>query len=393
LSSPLRKICAVTGTRADYGILSGLLRSIEEDEDLILQLVAACMHLSPEFGLTYKCIEEDGFTVDKKIEMLLSSDTSVGVAKAIGLGIIGFSEALEELSPDILIVQGDRFEMLAAAVAAMCLRIPIAHIHGGEATEGVIDEPIRHAITKMSHIHFVTTDVYRKKVIQLGESPDSVFNVGALGVYNAKNLELYNREKIQEMLGLEFGPYNFVITFHPVTLEKSSTRDQFANLLLALSFMKNTKFIFTKPNADMEGRVIIDMIDDFVSENPTIATSSVSLGTVPYLSLLQFVDGVIGNSSSGIIEAPTFKIGTVNIGDRQRGRVKADSVIDCPAVPIAILSAITQILKDVGFKEKLKTMKNPYEGGDTIGDIVSILKKVDLSNILKKTFYEVDICV
>jgi GDP/UDP-N,N'-diacetylbacillosamine 2-epimerase (hydrolysing) len=324
--------------------------------------------------------------------MLLSSDTSIGIAKAIGLGIISFAEALEELSPDMLIVQGDRFEMLSAAIAATCLRIPIAHIHGGEATEGVIDESIRHSLTKMAHIHFVTTDAYRKKVIQLGESPKFVFNVGALGVYNAKNLKLYNRDEVQQKLGFEFSPYNFLVTFHPVTLDKFSAEDQFSNLLLALSFTKNTKFIFTKPNADMEGRIIIDMIDDFVNKNPTTAFSFTNLGTTLYLSLLQFVDGVIGNSSSGIIEAPTFKIGTVNVGDRQRGRVKTASVLDCPPIPIAILNAITRILKDEEFKEELKVMENPYEGEDPVRDIIATLKEVDFSNLLKKKFYEVDIC-
>lgn len=388
LKSSNRKICVITGTRAEYSILSGLMKEIQKNDNLTLQIIATCMHLSHEFGLTYKCIEEDGFVINKKIEILLSSDTPVGVSKAIGLGAISFAEALSELSPDILVVPGDRFEALAAAIAAMCLRIPVAHIGGGETTEGAIDEYIRHSITKMSHIHFVTTDVHARRVIQLGELPTQVFNVGALGVYNAKNLKLYNRNKVQQLLNFELGRRNLLITFHPATLEETTVEKQFSDLLLALNWLKDVKLIFTKPNADMGGRIIIDMIDTFVRNNQTKSVSVTNLGTVLYLSLLQFVDGVVGNSSSGIIEAPTFKIATVNIGNRQSGRVKADSVIDCISEPFAILAAIGYIYLDDDFRKIVRAVKNPYEGRNTINDIINVLSNIDISGILRKKFYD-----
>jgi len=314
-----RTICIVTGTRAEYGLLYWLMKEIQVDPDLKLQIIATGMHLSPEFGLTYRQIEKEGFKIDRKIEMLLSSDTPTGISKSMGLGMIGFSEAYVDLKPDIIVLLGDRFEIFSAASAAMIARIPIAHLHGGESTEGAFDEAIRHSITKMSHLHFTATEEYRRRVVQLGESPDRVFNVGGLGIDNIKKLKLMSREEFENSIDFKLSSKNLMITFHPVTLEHATSREQFQNLLNALDELHDTRFIFTKPNADTEGRVIIKMIDDYVSRNKYEAISFVNLGQLRYLSAMQFIDGVVGNSSSGLAGGPTFKIGTINIGDRQRG--------------------------------------------------------------------------
>lgn len=384
-----RKICVVTGTRAEYGLLYWLMKEIQNDPNLELQIIATGMHLSPEFGLTYKQIEKDDFKIDKKIEMLLSSDTPLGISKSMGLGMIGFAEAYEEMKPDIVALLGDRFETFSAAAAAMIARIPIAHIHGGEATEGLIDEPIRHSITKMSHLHFTAAQEYRRRVIQLGEPPARVFNVGGLGIDNIKKLNLLNRNEFEDAINFKLGPKNLMITFHPVTLEDSTAAEQFQNLLGALDELEDTKFIFTKPNADTEGRIVIKMIDDYVSLNSHKAIAFVSLGQLRYLSAMQFVDGVVGNSSSGLIEAPTFKIGTINMGDRQRGRIIADSVIDCETKKESILIAIRKLyLKE--FQDKIRNVRNPYGEGGVAEKIKKVLKEVDLTDILKKEFYDVE---
>jgi len=319
MSDKPRTICIVTGTRAEYGLLYWLMKEIQVDPDLKLQIIATGMHLSPEFGLTYRQIEKEGFKIDRKIEMLLSSDTPTGISKSMGLGMIGFSEAYVDLKPDIIVLLGDRFEIFSAASAAMIARIPIAHLHGGESTEGAFDEAIRHSITKMSHLHFTATEEYRRRVVQLGESPDRVFNVGGLGIDNIKKLKLMSREEFENSIDFKLSSKNLMITFHPVTLEHATSREQFQNLLNALDELHDTRFIFTKPNADTEGRVIIKMIDDYVSRNKYEAISFVNLGQLRYLSAMQFIDGVVGNSSSGLAGGPTFKIGTINIGDRQRG--------------------------------------------------------------------------
>ncbi len=385
----MRKICIVTGTRAEYGLLYWLMKEIQEDTDLELQLIATGMHLSPEFGLTYKQIEKDGFKIDKKIEMLLSSDTSVGISKSMGLGMIGFAYAYEDLSPDIIVLLGDRFETFIAAAAATIARIPIAHIHGGETTQGATDEAFRHSITKMSHLHFTATDEYRKRVIQLGESPNSVFNVGGLGIDNIKNLKLLDCEAFEHSINFTLGQKNLLVTFHPVTLEHSTAKKQFQNLLNALDELEDTKTIFTNPNADTEGRIIIQMIDDYVSKNSHKAVAFVSLGQLRYLSAMQFVDGVVGNSSSGLAEAPSFKIGTIDIGDRQKGRIKADSVIDCEPSKESILIAIRKLYSNE-FQEQLKNVENPYGEGGAAEKIKKILKEIDLTNILKKKFYDIN---
>jgi GDP/UDP-N,N'-diacetylbacillosamine 2-epimerase (hydrolysing) len=382
-----RKVCVVTGTRAEYGLLYWLMKDIHEDSDLELQIIATGMHLSPEFGLTYCQIEKDGFKIDKKIEMLLSSDTPVGISKSMGLGMIGFAEAYSDLKPDIIVILGDRFEIFSAASAAMIADIPIAHLHGGETTEGAFDEAIRHSITKMSHLHFTAAEEYRKRVIQLGESPDKAFNVGGLGLDNIRKLMLLNREEFEDSINFKLGPKNLLVTFHPVTLEYDTAGDQFQNLLNAIDESQDTKLIFTKPNADTEGRVIVKMIDDYVSRNSHKAIAFVNLGQLRYLSALKFVDACVGNSSSGLAEAPTFKIGTINIGDRQRGRLKADSVIDCKPNKDSIVSAIKNLYSKE-FKVKLKNVKNPYGEGGATEKIKKVLKDVDITDILKKRFYD-----
>lgn len=385
-----RKICIITGARAEYGLLYWLMKEIQNDPDIELQLIATGMHLSPEFGLTYRQIEKDGFKIDKEIEILLSSDTPVGISKSMGLGMIGLSEAYANLKPDILVLLGDRFEILSAATAAMIARIPIAHLHGGETTEGAFDEAIRHSITKMSHLHFTATEEYRRRVIQLGEEPGRVFNVGGLGIDNIKKLKLMSREEFEDSINFKLGPKNLMITFHPVTLENATAGEQFQNLLYALDEVENTRFIFTKPNADTEGRVIIKIIDEYVNvrKNRHKAIAFVNLGQLRYLSAMQFVDGVVGNSSSGLAEAPTFKIGTINIGDRQRGRIKADSVIDCKPTKDSILTAF-QKLYSMEFQEKLRNIKNPYGEGGAAKKIKKVLKEKDLTDILKKQFYNI----
>ena len=383
-----RKICIVTGTRAEYGLLYWLMKEIQEDADLAMQIIATGMHLSPEFGLTYRQIEKDGFKIDKKIEMLLSSDTSVGISKSMGLGMIGFAEAYGDMKPDIVVLLGDRFEIFSAAAAAMVARIPIAHLHGGEKTEAAFDEAIRHSITKISHLHFTATEEYRRRVIQLGESPDRVFNVGGLGIDNINKLELLNCGKFEDSIEFKLGQKNLMITFHPVTLEHATAGEQFKNILDVLDEFDDTKFIFTKPNADTEGRIITQMIDEYISRNEHKAISFVNLGQLRYLSAMQFVDAVVGNSSSGIAEAPTFKIGTINIGDRQKGRINADSVIDCEPNKESILTAIRK-LYSTEFQKKLKNVKNPYGEGGAAKKIKEVLKEKDIADILKKEFYDI----
>lgn len=381
-----RKISVVTGTRAEYGLLRWIIQYIHEDPDLELQLLVTGMHLSPEFGLTYRAILEDGFIISKKIEVLLSSDTAVGISKSMGLGMISFSELFSESAPDILLVLGDRFEIFSAVAAAMVSRIPVAHIHGGEATEGLIDEPIRHSISKMSHIHFTATEEYKRRVIQLGEHPDRVFNTGAPGLDNIYNLKLLERHDFEESIHFKIGEKCFLVTYHPVTLENRTALKQFDELLMALDFFQDYKIIFTMPNADTDGRVIIDKINKYVLANSNRAVAFSSLGQLRYLSALKFVTMVIGNSSSGLTEVPSFKIPTINIGDRQKGRIKALSVIDCLPQKEAIIESISNALSQ-DFQKNLVHVQNPYGLGGASRRIVDVLKEVNLDSILKKEFY------
>lgn len=382
-----RRICVVTGSRAEYGLLYWLLKEIQDDTDLELQFIATGMHLSPEFGLTWKQIEQDGFIIDRKVEMLLSSDTPVGVSKSIGLGIIGFADALECLQPDVLVVLGDRFEIFSAVQAAMVHRIPIAHIHGGEITEGAVDDALRHAITKMSHLHFTATESYRQRVIQLGESPQRVFNVGAPGLDNVPRLKLLDQSQLEDALDFKLGQRNVLITFHPVTLEKATAAAQFGNLLEALDCFDDVHIIFTQPNADADGRVIIEMIEQYRQRFPERIVSFVSLGSLRYLSALKYMDAVVGNSSSGLIEAPAFKIGTINIGDRQKGRLCADSVIHCEPEVDAILKAFKELFSEE-FQKSLEMVENPYGQSGASLKIKAILKAHALDGLLKKGFYD-----
>lgn len=384
-----KKICVITGTRAEYGPLYWLIKFLHDDEEVDLQLIVTGMHLSPEFGLTYKDIEKAGFTINKKIEMLLSSDSAVGILKSMGLAQIGFADALEELKPDVIVVLGDRYEIFSAVSAAMVSKIPVAHLHGGEATEGLIDEPIRHSITKMSHLHFTATETYRNRVIQMGESPDRVFNVGTPALDNVFRLELMDRKSFEESINFKLDRRNIMITFHPVTLEDNTAEKQFRELLEAISPLEDTNFIFTKPNSDTNGRIIIQLIDEFVSKNPQRACAFVSLGQLRYLSALKFVDVVLGNSSSGIAEAPSFQVATIDIGDRQKGRIKADSVISCEPTRSSISKALEKAFSEP-FQEKLKQVKNPYGEGGASQKIVDVLKTYDYSDILKKKFYDIE---
>jgi len=382
----MKKICVVTGTRAEYGLLYWLIKEIELDATLQLQLVVTGMHLSPEFGLTYKEIEKE-FRIDKKIEMLLSSDTPIGISKSIGLAQISFAEAYEELCPDMVVLLGDRYEIFAAATAALVCRIPIAHISGGETTEGAFDESIRHSITKMSHLHFVAANEYRKRVIQLGEHPSRVFNVGGTGIENILRLKLLTKEEFEKSIGFELGKKNILVTFHPVTLERSTAESQFQELLNAIDALEDTRIIFTKSNSDTDGRIINQMIDNYVIKNKDKSIAFTSLGQLRYLSSLSLVDAVVGNSSSGLMEAPSFKIGTINIGDRQKGRVRANSVIDCKPNQKSISAAFERLYLPE-FKSTLKDVENPYGNSRASEKILLELKKVNLDNILKKTFYD-----
>lgn len=378
-----RRICVVTGSRAEYGLLYWLMKSIREDSALELQLVVTGMHLSPEFGSTYRVIEDDGFTIDAKVEMLLSSDTPVGIAKSIGLGVAGCAEALDRLRPDILVLLGDRFEIYAAAQAALIARIPIAHIAGGDTTEGAFDEAIRHSITKMSHLHFVTNEVSAQRVRQMGEAVEHVYNVGNPGLDQIRHLKLLGRDDLEQELGFELKPRNLLVTFHPVTLEMQSAHVQFQELLIALArFGTDTGIIFTKPNADTGGKALIQMIDEFVARHHNMKAYT-SLGQLRYLSVLSHVDAIVGNSSSGLYEAPSFKKPTVNIGDRQKGRLQAASVINCPPLADEIVRAIS-----AAFELDCSGVANPYGAGNSSPQIISILKSTtDLHSLLKKHFH------
>lgn len=384
---PKRKICVVTGTRAEYGLLSRLMNEIRADNDLCLQVIATGMHLSPEFGSTYRVIEEDGFSIDAKVEMLLSSDTTTGVSKSMGVGMIGLADAFERLKPDMLVLLGDRFEILAAASAAMAARIPIAHLHGGESTEGAIDEAIRHAVTKMAHLHFVAAEPYRKRVIQLGEDPERVFNFGATAIDNIRSLKLMDRRRLEASLGFSLGKRCFLVTYHPVTIENRGPRPAMKELFKALDSFPDARIIITRPNADAGGREIIRLIDEYATKRGAGVLVSASLGQLRYLSAMKHADAVIGNSSSGIIEGPALKKPAVNIGTRQKGRIRAGSVIDCDDKAGEIRAAITKAISP-GFQRSLATVKSPYGDGGAAVAIKERLKKADLTDILSKKFFD-----
>ena len=383
----MKKICVITGTRAEYGLLSKLMKRIDDCPDMQLQIIATNMHLSPEFGLTYREIEADGFHIDKKVDMLLSSDTRNATTKSLGLGIIGFADAFEDLAPDMVVILGDRYEMLGAASAALLYGIPIAHISGGDVTEGSYDDAIRHSISKMSHLHFTSAEEYRQRVIQLGEQPDRVFNFGAIGLDNMRQIQFLDRQSLEQSIDFEIGEDCILVTYHPVTMERNSAETQFGALLEAIDRV-GCRVIFTKPNSDSDGRIIIKMIDEYVAANSDKAACYTSLGYVRYLSALQFVKAAVGNSSSGIWEVPSFGIPTVNIGDRQKGRLRADSVIDCNTDVDSIEKAIRRALSQE-WQTIARNATNPYEQPDTVALIFDVLQQCDLSQMKQKRFYDI----
>jgi GDP/UDP-N,N'-diacetylbacillosamine 2-epimerase (hydrolysing) len=384
-----RKICVITGARAEYGLLRWVMQGVKDDHELTLQVIATGMHLSPEFGLTYREIEHDGFMIDRKVEMLISSDTPVGIAKSMGLGLIGFADTLNELNPDLIVVLGDRFEIFAAVAAALVARIPVAHLHGGESTQGAFDEALRHSITKMSHLHFVAAEKYRQRVIQLGEQPERIFLVGGLGIDSIMRLKLLARTELEASLDFKLGQKSLLITFHPVTLEKATAADQMAELLAALGTLQDTQLVFTMPNADTDGRVLIRMVGQFVSQHDNARHYS-SLGQLRYLSCIAHTDGMVGNSSSGLLEVPSFRKGTINIGDRQRGRLQASSVINCEPTRLSI-SAALGILYSADFQADLSQVWNPYGAGGASEKVVETIKYYDIDGITKKAFYDLPV--
>lgn len=383
-----RKVCVVTGSRAEFGLLRWLMREIVETDGLDLQVIATGMHLSPGFGDTYREIEEAGFSIDERVEMLLSAASRSSVIKSMGLGLVGFADALTRLAPDIVLVLGDRFEIFAAASAALIARIPVAHLHGGEITQGAFDDSMRHAITKLAHLHFVAAEEYRNRVIQMGESPDRVFNVGGLGVDAIKRVQLLERDELERDLGLSLEPPVFLVTFHPATLSvDGESLAQLNELLDALGELKEARILITMPNADSEGAVMCGRIAEFVSEHPNSRCYS-SLGQLRYLSLLRQVDAVVGNSSSGLTEAPSFGVPTINIGDRQDGRLQASSVINCEPRSGAILEAVSLALSRE-FRQRLSGIVNPYGDGGSASQIVKVLRDYNLDGIHKKLFFDI----
>ncbi len=381
----MRKIAVVTGTRADYGLLYWLLKEIQQDPDMELQLVVTGAHLAPEYGLTYREIEKDGFVIREKVSMLVSGNTTNDTIKSMGLALIGLADALERLTPDLLVILGDRYEILTAAEAALIAKIPIAHIAGGDITEGAFDDSIRHAVTKMAHLHFVTNAESWRRVRQLGENPDFIYNVGSPGLDYIKKGSLLTREQLASELNIKFLKRNLLITFHPATLEWEKAGQQFQILLDALTDLgPDVGLIFTKPNSDPGGRVLFQMIDQYGSEHGN-AMVYTSLGRF-YLSVMAQMDAVVGNSSSGLYEAPSLRKPTVNIGDRQKGRLQAGSVINCPVERKAIVQAIEE-----AFHKDCSGVINPYGDGESAQRIHGILKQVpDFQELLKKHFYEVD---
>ncbi len=386
----IKKICVVTGTRAEYGALRCLLRRIQLDSDLELQLISTGSHLSHEFGYTQNQIEADGFEVSKKIEILLSSDSPIGVSKAMGLAQISFAEAFDELKPDILIIVGDRYELLPIASAANIARIPIAHVSGGELTEGAIDDQIRHALTKLSNVHFTAMEEYSNRVIQMGEQPSTVFTVGEIGLDNLLSMNLLGRDEFEDSIGCQLKKKNLLFTYHPVTSNSvEETLADFEEILSALDCQEDTLIIFTKSNADVGGRAINQLIDEYCAQNTDKAIVFSSLGQLRYLSALQFVDAVIGNSSSGIWEVPSFKTATINIGDRQKGRVIADNTINIDASTDELLLALDKVYSD-DFIRLLPNVINPYGDGNSSGKVIEIIKSLDLKGLTRKSFYDID---
>jgi GDP/UDP-N,N'-diacetylbacillosamine 2-epimerase (hydrolysing) len=381
-----RKIAIVTGTRAEYGLLKNLISLVNEDKSVELQLLVTGAHLMSEYGNTYKSIEEDGIPICKKIDISLSVTSEVSVAKSLGIATSAFAEVFDELKPDLLILLGDRYEILAAAQAAMILKIPIGHIHGGETTEGAIDEAIRHSVTKMSHLHFVSTALYKKRVIQLGENPERVYNLGAPGLDNIKNIQFLTTDELEKELQIQFSKQIFVVTYHPVTLENQSPQVHLNQLFMALDEFSNTSIVITLPNADPHSNIIIDSIEKFAKDRKHIKVCA-SLGIKKYLSLVKIANVVIGNSSSGLIEAPALKVPTVNIGNRQKGRISGPSVIHCADQSHEISQSIKKALS-TEFRELTQSTESLYGDGNTSPKIFDIIKNIELEGLIFKSFYD-----
>ena len=379
------KVAVFTGTRAEYGLLYWLLKDIQDDPELVLQLLVSGMHLSPEFGETYQQIEQDGFFIDEKIEILLSSDSAVGTAKSMGLGVLGFADALNRLKPDVLVILGDRFEALAAAQTAMILRVPILHLHGGEITEGAYDDAIRHAISKLSYLHGTSTEEYRQRVIQLGEQPERVKNVGAIGLDHLKRAEFMDVAEIARSLDFPLNQPYFLVTYHPVTLADEKPEQSFNALLDALDEFKDHQVIITYPNADDGGRRIIPLLEQYAKSNPQRVCAIPSLGQKRYLSTVKNAAVVIGNSSSGIIEVPSFNVHTVNVGVRQQGRLAAKSVLNCDPNKQSIMESIKSAIKRE-YKTSNEHIQNPYGAGNASGQVIAMLKNMQFEP--SKSFYD-----
>ena len=381
------RICVVTGTRAEYGLLKNLIYRIKKDKKLKLQLIVTGTHLSKKFGKTLNEIKKDKFKFDKKIDLNIKNDNTENITNSISKGISAFAKVFQNLSPKIIIILGDRYETLAAAIAAHYSRIPIAHLHGGEITLGSLDESTRHAITKLSHFHFVANEKYRKRIIQLGETPGKVFVVGGLGVDSIKNTKLLDKQKLEKKIGIKFKKRNLIINFNSETLNKFSTKKNFNEILKALKTLDETNLIFTQPNSDLDSSIIFNMIKKYVKKNKN-AYVFTSLGSLKFYSCLKYVDGMIGNSSSGLLEMPTFKKGTINIGNRQTGRIMCSSIINTKPNKASILKSI-KTLYSHNFKNKIKNIKNPYGSGGATKKIISILKKVKFNGVLTKKFYDI----
>jgi GDP/UDP-N,N'-diacetylbacillosamine 2-epimerase (hydrolysing) len=383
-----RKICVVSGSRAEYGLLKLVMQEIKDDPELILQLVVTGMHLSSTYGDTYKEILQDGFLINCRAEILSEDNSSKGVSNSIGLGIEKFGAIFDELKPDFVLVLGDRFEIFSAVISAYVALIPVIHLHGGELTEGAFDDSFRHSITKMSYLHFVATREYAKRVIQLGEQPESVIISGGLGVDVISKVKLFDKSELESKLKLNFGKKNLLITFHPTTLELSTAKEQINELLFALSNLNDTNLYFTLPNADPGSQEIKELILNFVNQNNNTRSYS-ALGQQTYLSCIPYMDGVVGNSSSGLTEVPSFRKGTINIGDRQRGRVQAESVINCKPYRGDILASIMTLYSQE-FQKKLLTVSNPYGTGGASKKIIAKIKSIDVNVKLKKSFYDTE---
>lgn len=387
----MRKICVITGTRAEYGLLSRLMKMIQDDQDTQLQIVATNMHLSPKFGNTYQEIENDGFTIDYKIPIIDDNDKddAVTTVKSMAKALAGFADAYNELKPDLVVVLGDRYEILAAAEAALIERIPIAHIHGGEITEGAYDDAIRHSITKMSHLHFASTEAYRKRIIQLGEQPDHVFYTGALGIENIKHLHLMNKAEIEKEIGFEIDCNTILVTYHPVTLGNRTAKDDIDDFISALEERKDLRIIFTMPNSDTGSQFIVEAVNGFVERNHGRAKAFKSLGVVRYLSVMKQVAAVVGNSSSGIVEVPSFGIPTLNIGDRQKGRIQAESTYNCMPAKESVLNGLNKVLSKE-FRELAAKVHNPYEKANTAEEIFKVISTYPLEQLNQKHFYDIN---